>query len=294
MPRTGSSEFELSANGWLLNTAGNVNALRKLWLDHNVISAGDLGPGRSGDFDHGAWHVACHLAAAAGVLKTRSGRAWIQIEYDPGRDDYFAGITAQQGAGVATLRLDSPEGRALSEGAEVLGFVEGTSVGRCSARGVNDPPTRFNGWCRQDFDQSPDGDEEGGRVWEHWCTLRDIRPSDPIGSSVLTAYVSLVATLGPRFVAIVARGRNQYSHPTQLRAMVEAGLTTREAATWDTMPVVIPAGAENVLKRSESDRSLAIAAELPWKTTDQTYFMFSRKIGSFVTAARVRALLGAR
>lgn len=291
MPRLRNFEFELNDDGWLLNTAGNVNSLRKLWLDRKMISGDDLGPGDPGDFDNGAWHVACHLAAAAGVLKTQAGLAWVQIEYDPQRQDYFAGVTARRGSEVVTLHLDSADGRVLCEGAKVLGFVEGTSLGRCSARGVNDPPTLFNLWRRQDFDQPVTSAADGGRVWEHWCTLRDIRPTHPIGTSMLTAYVSLAAVLGPRFIATVARGRNEYGHPTQLRAMVAAGLTTAKAATWDTTPVVVPAGAEQILKQSDSDRALAVAAELPWNSDDQTYFMFARKIDSFVKAARVRAVL---
>jgi len=291
MSRLKNFEFELSDDGGPLSSARNVNLLRKLWLDRKRINDADLGPGDPGDFDNGAWHVACHLAGAAGVLKTQAGLAWAQIEHDPRLDEYFAGITVKRGAEVVTLHIDSAEGRALCEGATVLGFVEGTSLGRTSARNVNDPPTLFNLWRRQDFDQPVSSTADGGRVWEHWCTLRDIRPTHRIGTSALTAYVSLAATLGPRFIPTVARGRGEYGHPVQLCAMVEAGLTTVEAATWDTTPIAIAAGAEEILKLSDSDRALAVAAELPWKTADQTYFMFSRKIGGFVNAAQVRAAL---
>ena len=291
MPRPRNFEFELNDDKSILNSARNVNQLRKLWLDRRMISGDDLGPGDPGDFDNGAWHVACHVAAAAGVLKTSAGPAWLQIEHDPQRQEYFAGITVKRGSEVVTLHLDSSEGRVLCEGATVLGFVEGTSLGRTSARNVNDPPTLFNLWRRQDFDQPVTSAADGGRVWEHWCTLRDIRPTHQIGTSVLTAYVSLIAALGPRFIATVARGRNEYGHPAQLRAMVEAGLITADAATWDTRPVVIPAGAEAILKQSDSDRALAVAAELPWKTDDETYFMFARKIDGFVGAAQVRTIL---
>ena len=291
MPRIDSFDFEVNDDGALFSSASNVNLLRKLWLDRKRINGADIGPGDPGDFDHGAWHVACHLAGAAGVLKTQAGPAWLQIEHDPRLDEYFAGITVKRGAEVVTLHLDSADGRALCQDAAVLGFIEGTSLGRTSARNVNDPPTLFNLWRRQDFDQPVTSSADGGRVWEHWCTLRDIRPTHRIGTSVVTAYVSLAATLGPRFIATVARGRSEYGHPAQLCAMVEAGLTTVKAATWETKPLPIPASAEAILKLSDSDRALAIAAELPWKTGDQTYFMFERKIGSFVSAAQVRAAL---
>ena len=57
----GTYEFDVSDGGNLTNTAANVDLLRKLWLDRSVISGDDLGPGDPGDFDHGAWHVACHV-----------------------------------------------------------------------------------------------------------------------------------------------------------------------------------------------------------------------------------------
>src|SRR5262249_57349134 len=88
------------------------------------------------------------------------------------------------------------EGRALTEGSPLLGFVEGSSIGRTSSRHVFDGPDRFNLWRRQDFDQPVTSPLEGGKVWEHWCTLRDLRASNRIGLSAVTAYVSLVPAPG--------------------------------------------------------------------------------------------------
>ena len=124
----GSYEFEAGDSGGLLNTASNVELLRELWLDREKISGDNLGPGDPGDFDHGAWHVACHLAGACGVQRRPDGSlAWLQISHD-GRDDlYFASITVLEGANTRTVPLDSAEGRMLQVGNRVVGFVEGTS-----------------------------------------------------------------------------------------------------------------------------------------------------------------------
>ena len=76
-----------------------------------------------------------------------------------------ASVTAKTEGAARTLRLDSAEGRVLVRKAKLLGFVEGTSLGRVSARAANDPPTLFNLWRRQDFDQPIDSAELGGKVW---------------------------------------------------------------------------------------------------------------------------------
>jgi hypothetical protein len=62
--KRGSSGFEIADDGNLVNNTANVERLRSLWLDRSVICGELLGPGDPGDFDHGAWHVACHLVAA--------------------------------------------------------------------------------------------------------------------------------------------------------------------------------------------------------------------------------------
>lgn len=284
MPELRGTFYFQTAGDGILDTAGNVEALRRLWLDRTLIHDDDLGPGDDGDFDNGAWHVSCHVAGAAGVRRARDGRLlWLEISHNPGRDEYFASVTADK-----THPLDSSEGRALVEGSTLLGFVEGNSTGHISARGVNDPPTRFNKWQRQSFDRAVDSAEDGGKVWEHWCTLRDIRPAQPVAASVLRAYVALMAALGDRFVAAVARGRRDYHHPRQLCALVRAGVTTEAAATWDVSPIAIPSDIERHLLEAKPVLAAKAIAALSWNDNAHSYYMFERRIARWSTASAVR------
>src|SRR5262249_54511318 len=153
-----------------------------------------------GDFLYGAWHSSCHLAGAGGVRQANDGRLlWLEISHRPARDEYFASISWSCASGAQTVPIDSAEGLELLDGSELFGFVEGNSTGRTSARNVNDAPTMFNLWRRQDFDQPVTSASWGGKVWEHWCTLRDIRATSRLGTSVLSAYISLVAAMGDGF-----------------------------------------------------------------------------------------------
>jgi hypothetical protein len=284
----GNYEFDVDENGNLKNSAYNLELLRKLWLDRANIHGDDIGPGDPGDFDNGAWHVACHLLGGGGVRKLANGKlAWLQISHNGATDRYFASATVHEDKTTRVVPLDSAEGRALLRGSKVLGFVEGTSAGRVSARNVSDPPSLFNLWRRQDFDQPPGATQDGGRVWEHWCTLRDIRPAHAIGTSVLTAYVSLVASLGDLFIPCVARGRREYGHPAQLRAMVRAGLVGRASATWEGKPAAIPKEAELLLLEADEAAALKAVEQLKWSSPPQ-YYMFSRKISGWSKAEEVR------
>ncbi len=286
--KRGSFGFEVSDGGDLVNSSANVEALRRLWLDRSMIDGADLGPGDPGDFDHGAWHVGCHVVTGGGVRRAVDGRLmWLEISWNDGRDEYFASVTASQAEGPRTVPLDSADGERLVAGSGLLGFIEGSSQGRISARSAQDPPDRFNKWRRQDFDQRAGSPEDGGRVWEHWCTLRDIRPTQPIATSVLRAYVALMAVLGNRFVPTVARGRRQYGHPVQLCAMVRAGLTAEDAAAWDTTPVVVPAAVESVLLEARPADGLAAAERLTWGG-EPRYYMFQRRIREWSPAAAVQ------
>lgn len=283
----GALQFEVTDGGDLMDTALNVESLRRLFLHHTLVSVDDIGPGDRGDFAVGAWHVSCHLAGAGGVRRARDGSLlWLEISHDPAGDLYYASVSARTAGAVRTLPVDSAEGRALLKASTLLGFVEGTSLGAISARGVHDPPDLFNLWRRQDFDQPVDSKLEGGKVWEHWCTLRDIRPSHRIGTSTLTAYVSLAAALGDRFAASVARGRREYGHPVQLAALVWAGFVGRDAATWGTRPLPIPKAVEPLFHRGGVDGALTAIERLTW--TSQRYYMFERKIKGWSSASQVQ------
>lgn len=285
--KRGTFGFGVTAQGDLADLPGNVEALRRLFLDRSMINDDDLGPGDPGDFDYGAWHVGCHLVAAGGVRRAADGRLLsFELVHDPAKDEYFAGVTADVGGTSRTVRVDSAEGQGLLQGSTILGFIEGNSVGRTTARDVIDPMERFNGWQRPNFDRPAADGEDGGRVWEHWCTLRDIRPTASVGSSVLRGYVTLCAVLGDRFAPTVARGRRDYGHPKQLCALVRAGFTTEQSARWDTTPIVIPPAAETLLLLAQPNWSLAAAKLVSWSDPPR-YYMFSRRIAKWSPAAAV-------
>ena len=276
-----------------IDSAVNVIALRRLWLDRTMIDGSDLGPGNDGDFDHGAWHVGCHIVAAAGVRRASNGKLlWLTISHADQRDEYFASVTGETASGILTYPIASPEGQGLLKDSVLLGFVEGTSVGHISARRVSDAANRFNGWRRQDFDRTATSAEDGGTVWEHWCTLRDIRETDAIGTSVMRAYVSLVASLGDLSAPTVARGRRDYGHPKQLCALVKAGFTSKQSATWDISPVAIPPAAEKRFLEARAVDSLEAAKELSWGDTPR-YYMFTRRIARWSPASEVSRDLAA-
>src|SRR5262249_33962556 len=184
--------------------------------------------------------------------------------------------------------LDSPAGRALLERSELLGFVEGNSKGRISARGVNDPRDRFNRWRRQDFDKTGVNERaDGGKVWEHWCTMRHIRAGNRYGTMVLEAYVALPAALTDLFAAVVARGRRVYGHPVQLAAMVNAGFVAEKSALADITPRGLSREAEALFNRAEPEAALEAASMLEWGT-EPRYYMFGRRIASWSRTNEVR------
>ena len=286
MPR-GTFGFDVSPSDELLNTPANVEALRRLWLDRTLVRGGDIGPGNPGDFDDGAWHSSCHVVAGGGVRRAADGSLlWLEISHDPADDHYFASVTA--GRTPRTVKLDSTEGRALLERSQLLGWVEGNSKGRISARGVDDPRDRFNRWRRQDFDKPVDNDRDnGGKVWEHWCTTRNVRPGNKYGNAVLKAYVALTAALTDAFAAVVARGRRVYGHPVQLAAMVKAGYVAETSAVIDITPRDLPDDAEALLNRAEPAAALEAASKLDWGT-EPRYYMFGRRLDSWSKTAEVK------
>jgi hypothetical protein len=285
----GSLQFQITPAGDLANSAVNVQLLAQLWADRTLIRGDDLGPGDPCDFDHGAWHSSCHLLGAGGARRAADGRIlWLEVSHALVDDEYFASVTFRDSGKPATVPLDSAEGRSLVESSTLLGFVEGNSTGRASARYVFDAPDRFNLWRRQDFDQPVTSPLEGGKVWEHWCTLRDLRPPNRVGLTAITAYVSLVAALGDRFCAAVARGRREYGHPEQLCALVHAGFVGKESATWNATPTPIPATVEPLFLEAESERALEAVEQLNWEKPPR-YYMFERRLKSWSTAAQVKA-----
>ena len=249
----GTYKFEVSDDvGDLINNATNVNRLRKLWLDRRLIKGDDLGPGDPGDFDHGAWHVACHLAAACGVRQRADGNlAWLQISHDDRADRYFASVTVLEGGKARTVPTEFGRRSRPAAGDTPARFSKAPhSDGRRPAMPMI-RPNLFNLWRRQDFDQPTNSEEDGGRVWEQWCAQRDIRATHAIGTSVLTAFVALVAALGDLFIPTVARGRKEYGHPEQLRAMIRTGLVDRKSALWDGTPTAISSNAEKILEEAD-------------------------------------------
>lgn len=280
--KRGIYSFEVNASGNLLDMGDNVNRRRNLWLDRTIISADDLGPGDPGDFDYGAWHVGCHFVAAGGIRQTVNGQMlWLEISYSGSNEEYFASVTAEISGNVQTYPIDSQEGQSLLQDSTLLGFIEGNSTGHISARGIMDDEKRFNRCLRQEYDRpTTDGTSEGGKVWEHWCTLRDIRQTACVGTSVLNAYVALTAALGDRFAPTVARGRREYQHPKQLCALIKAGYISFGAATWNTSPFEISPQAELLLLEAKPSNALAAARLLSWAEPPR-YYMFKRRISSW-------------
>lgn len=287
MGNRGSYNFEVGQNGALCDSDGNKCKLRDLFRDSRIID-GNWGPGDPGDFDHGSWHILCHLAAGSGVLNTPFGRAWCGITYVPTNDTYEATITCRQDGVLRTLPLKGTAGTSLANGAQCLGFIEGTSLGHVTARGVVDSATAFNGWTRQSFDQDLSSSNDGGTVWEHWVTTRDIRPTNATGTSVLEAYLTLVCHLGGRFVAAVGRGRREHDHPRQLVALVKSGFLTVEEATWNVSPDPIPKAPQDLLYEARPADSLVASELLPFSEQHQRYFMFERRIRQWSKAEDVR------
>jgi len=287
MPTRGSYAFEINGNGALVGNAANLEKLRRLFRDGDIID-GNFGPGNFGDFDHGSWHILCHLTGGTGVLETAAGRAWCAITHVPANDRYRATITYRRNGAVTTMPLANGEGAVLADGARCVGFIEGSSSGHIFARGANDARDAFNGWPRQRFDKDASSDATGGTVWELWSATRDIRPSSAIGTSVLKAYLTLVSRLGGRFVAAVARGRRVHNHPAQLVALVEAGLLTTEEAQWDVTPEPISQPVQEMLYEARPPDALAAAELLPFSLGRQHYFMFERRIGDWSTLEDVQ------
>jgi len=285
----GTYKFETSGLGNVVSNTSNLEKLRALFLDKAIVNNA-LGPGEAGDFDFGAWHILCHLAAGCAVMRRPSGEVmWIEVSHVPAVDIYTATVTVEcPSEHVTTFPLDSVEGKALLDGATLLGFVEGSSLGHTSARSVKDSRDKFNNNFRQDYDQDVESPKDGGRVWEHWCTVRDIRAENTIGTSVLKAYLNMVAILGGRFVSVVARGRTEYDHPAQLAACVKAGFISEDEALVDVTPTMIPVEVEPLIYSASARECVMAAKSLAWSALGLGYYMFTRRIDKWNPIDRVR------
>jgi len=291
----GTYKFEVIGDGNVVSTPSNLEKLRALFLDKTIINNA-LGPGDPGDFDNGAWHILCHLAAGCAVMKRPSGEVmWVEISHFPAVDIYTATVTVEcPSEDVTTFPLDSVEGRALLEGANLLGFVEGSSLGHISARSVKDSPDKFNNNLRQDYEQDVESLKDGGRVWEHWCSVRDIRPGNAIGTSVLKAYLNMVAVCGGRFVGIVARGRSEYDHPIQLAALVKSGFISEREALVEVFPIIIPREAELLIYIASPRECITAAKSLAWPASGLSYHMFARRVDKWNPKQCVQEVLQGR
>lgn len=278
MPLRGTYNFEVNNSGDILYSKNNVELLRKLWLDRALINSDELGPGDPGDFDFGAWHIACHLVAACGVRKSNNENLiWLEISYNPVTKLYEPTLTIREKNLIKRKILNSAQAQEHLKDSKLLGFVEGTSEGRISAQDVIDDKDLFNKNPRQEYDQEPNNNKDGGRVWEHWCTTRDIRDSSNIGLSVLNSYIALVAVCGVKFVPTIARARTEYFHPLQLNALIKAGFTSSKAAHLKIKPIVIPEDISLLLQEAKPESSLLAVEKLDWSAPIK-YYMFSRRI----------------
>lgn len=156
----GTYEFEVMPDGNLADSPQNLERARRLFHDGAIIK-GLWGPGNPGDFDYGGWHCLCHLAAAGGVYRSDEGYLWATITHAGNIDKYVPTISARTpGGSIGTFDIHTAEGQGLLKKAVLLGYVEGTSEGHISARGVRDSKDAFNGWPRQDFDQPVDSEDD--------------------------------------------------------------------------------------------------------------------------------------
>ena len=273
-------------------TAPPSRRLGRVFRDWQTIDR-DGGPGTESN-GRGSWHVFCHLAAAAGVLRIPDiGCAWAGILHDPSGDRYFSAICMQSGRRFEVHPLPSPAAARLLERGEWCGFIEGASRGHILNRVATDAGDPDMDDRRQDYDQNPNSPKDGGPVWEMWTVSRDIRPSSPLGSSLVEAYAELLSVLGGRFAAVVARGRMEpeYGHLRQMCAMIDAGFIRPEEALTDIDAVAIPPDVERILLEATPEAFATAAEMLVRKSRKPCYWMYSRKVSSFATASLLRRLV---
>src|SRR5262249_9463560 len=150
----GTYAFGIDPLGNIVDSVENLERLRAVFRDERLIN-GRWGPGDPGDFDHGSWHLLCHLAAAGALVSTSEGRVWLGIGWNAVRGLYEATASLVTSDGLRQLPIATRETRRFLSEARQLAFVEGTSQGHITARGVKDPLDAFNGCPRQMFDHEP-------------------------------------------------------------------------------------------------------------------------------------------
>ena len=277
----GTYSFEIDNNDDILYSKNNIKLLRKLWLDRKLINVQELGPGDEEEFENGAWHIACHLVAGSCVRRTKDDKLiLLEISYNLQNQIYQPTLTIRENNSIISVNIHSEKAEKYIQDSKLLGFVEGTSEGRIAAKEVNDSSYSFAGNPRQNYNQEVGSSEAGGRVWEHWSTTRDIRESSKIGSSILDSYVLLVSVCGDQFVSIVARGRKDYFHPKQLKAMIETGFVSLKSTQLNIKPSVIPQPENLLFQEAETESSYLAIEKLDWDDPPK-YYMYSRSINEW-------------
>jgi hypothetical protein len=111
----------------LVKNEANFERLCKLFRDGEIISD-SWGPGRSGDFKNGSWHILCHLAAGSGVYRNDSNYLWISITHAGVRDEYIATVSFKIDVdNIQTIPLNSSEGSSLRGHLEIYAICASSS-----------------------------------------------------------------------------------------------------------------------------------------------------------------------
>src|SRR3989338_2116955 len=242
--------------------------------------------------ENGSWHVLCHLAGASALFQSSEKLpGWAGITYDEPSNSYVATFSYYEGKKARTAALNSDEARRVMTGYVLRGYVEGASQGHILNRKANDPGDPQKVDRRQDYDQPATSAKDGGQVWEHWVTTRDIAAPNALGAGLLRSYLRLVALLGGRYCGTVARGRfdQAYGHVIQLCAMAKAGFIAPQDALWDVEPVTIPQEVQTVLYEANPESFFQGASLLlEAAQAQESYYMYKRKIANFVSASSLR------
>lgn len=269
--------FQRDAQGRLLETGKNLQEMQKLFLDWDIIE-GDGGEGTKPG-DGGAWHGVCHLVAAGAVGLQKSGDlVWFEVGWNQDKSQYRT-LAVRQDDQSFHIEDITGCGASWADRVRIVAYVEGNSCGAISHKEAKDRGNSDRDDRRQDYNRYPlDFESNGGKVWEHWCTTRDIKSVKGLGCQVLRAYLTLLAVAGAELAATALRGRPYCGHPKQLKACVKAGLATERDASWLGLPEPMPVNAQILFQYSDPLTSLAACQRLPTAKGKKKYFMFQRCI----------------